>query len=171
MNITDVDDRIIKDLMAKGVTLEELTAPHIERFVADLDKLHIGPPDKLARATEHIPEMATIIKRLVDSGHAYAVDDGSIFFRISTWPSYGVLAKLDPEQAQSTERVAADDYGKDDVRDFAVWKGTKPGELVEYRGRNGAPWLAHRVLGDEHEISRRVLRHSHRWCRSDLPAP
>jgi cysteinyl-tRNA synthetase len=128
MNITDVDDRIIKDLMAKGVTLEELTAPHIERFVADLDKLHIGPPDKLARATEHIPEMATIIKRLVDSGHAYAVDDGSIFFRISTWPSYGVLAKLDPEQAQSTERVAADDYGKDDVRDFAVWKGTKPGE-------------------------------------------
>jgi len=128
MNITDVDDRIIKDLAAKGGTLDELTAPHIERFVTDLAKLKIGPPDKLARATEHIPEMAAIVKRLVDNGHAYAVDDGSIFFRISTWPSYGVLAKLDPEQAQTTERVAADDYGKDDIRDFAVWKGTKPGE-------------------------------------------
>jgi cysteinyl-tRNA synthetase len=128
MNITDVDDRIIRDLAAKGGTLDELTAPHIERFIADLAKLRIGPPDKLARATEHIPEMAAIVKKLVDNGHAYAVDDGSIFFRISTWPRYGVLAKLDPDQAQSTERVAADDYGKDDVRDFAVWKGTKPGE-------------------------------------------
>jgi cysteinyl-tRNA synthetase len=128
MNITDVDDRIIRDLVQKGVTLDELTAPHIERFVNDLAALRIGPPDKLARATEHIPEMAAIVRTLVDRGHAYVVDDGSIFFRISTWPSYGTLARLDPEQARSTERVASDDYGKDDVRDFAVWKGPKPGE-------------------------------------------
>ena len=72
--------------------------------------------------------MADIVKTLIDNGHAYAVDDGSVFFRISAWPSYGVLAKLDPEQARSTERVAADDYGKDDVRDFALWKGASDGE-------------------------------------------
>jgi cysteinyl-tRNA synthetase len=128
MNITDVDDRIIRDLGEKGGTLDELTAPHIARFKEDLAKLRIGPPEELARATEHIPEMAELVKSLVDSGHAYAVEDGSIFFRISTWPSYGVLAKLDPTQSRSTERVASDDYGKDDVRDFAIWKGAKPGE-------------------------------------------
>jgi cysteinyl-tRNA synthetase len=128
MNITDVDDRIIRDLGEKGGTLDELTAPHIARFMEDLAKLRIGPPTVLSRATEHIPEMADMVKTLVDGGHAYAVDDGSIFFRISTWPSYGVLARLDPDQSRSTERVAADDYGKDDVRDFAVWKGAKPGE-------------------------------------------
>jgi cysteinyl-tRNA synthetase len=128
MNITDVDDRIIRDLAAAGGTLDELTAPHIARFKADLDKLRVGPPTALARATEHIAEMAEIIRTLIDNGHAYAVDDGSVFFRISSWPAYGVLAKLDPDQARSTERVAADDYGKDDVRDFAVWKGAKDGE-------------------------------------------
>src|SRR4051794_9548807 len=141
MNITDVDDRIIRDLGEKGGTLDELTAPHIARFIEDLEKLRIGPPTVLSRATEHVPEMADMVKTLVDGGHAYAVDDGSIFFRISTWPSYGALAKLDPEQARSTERVAADDYGKDDVRDFAVWKGTKPGEpswdTVAGKGRPG----------------------------------
>jgi cysteinyl-tRNA synthetase len=128
MNITDVDDRIIRDLGEKGGTLDELTAPHIARFQDDLAKLRIGPPDILSRATEHVPEMADLVKTLIDNGHAYAADDGSVFFRISTWPSYGVLAKLDPDQARSTERVAADDYGKDDVRDFALWKGAKPGE-------------------------------------------
>jgi len=128
MNITDVDDRIIRDLAAKGGTLDELTAPHIANFVADLARMRIGPPSVLARATEHIPEMATIVRRLIDNGHAYATDDGSVFFRISAWPSYGVLAKLDPDQARSTERVAADDYGKDDVRDFALWKGARDGE-------------------------------------------
>jgi cysteinyl-tRNA synthetase len=128
MNITDVDDRIIKDLAEKGGTLDELTAPHIADFVADLERLRIGPPDILSRATEHIPEMAELVQTLIDKGHAYVADDGSVFFRISTWPSYGVLAKLDPDQARTTDRVAADDYGKDDVRDFAIWKGAKPGE-------------------------------------------
>ncbi len=128
MNITDVDDRIIRDLQAAGGTLEELTAPHIARFEADMQALRVGPPTHLTRATRHIPEMAALIATLLEKGHAYRVDDGSIFFRISTWPAYGTLAKLDPEQMHATERVAADDYGKDDVRDFAVWKGPKPTE-------------------------------------------
>jgi cysteinyl-tRNA synthetase len=72
--------------------------------------------------------MAALIARLLDNGHAYRADDGSIFFRISSWPAYGKLARLEPDAARQTERVAADDYGKDDVRDFALWKGPKPGE-------------------------------------------
>jgi cysteinyl-tRNA synthetase len=128
MNITDVDDRIIRDLATAGGTLDELTAPHIARFLADLDQLRIGPPDVLTRATEHIPEMAALIARLLASGHAYGTDDGSIFFRISSWPAYGALARLEPGAGRQTERVAADDYGKDDVRDFALWKGPKAGE-------------------------------------------
>jgi cysteinyl-tRNA synthetase len=72
--------------------------------------------------------MARIISTLLEKGHAYRTDDGSIFFRISSWPAYGRLARLDPEQLQVGERVEADDYGKDDVRDFALWKGPKAGE-------------------------------------------
>ncbi|MEA2677407.1 MAG: cysteinyl-tRNA synthetase [Chloroflexota bacterium] len=128
MNITDVDDRIIRDLQAAGGTLDELTAPHIAGFMANLGKLRIGPPDKLVRATEHIPEMAALIARLQANGHAYKTDDGSIFFDISSWPAYGTLARLDPDAARQTDRVAADDYGKEDVRDFALWKGHKDGE-------------------------------------------
>ncbi|HLB43743.1 MAG TPA: cysteine--tRNA ligase [Candidatus Limnocylindrales bacterium] len=128
MNITDVDDRLIRDLKEATGTLDELTAPHIARFLADLAYLRIGPPEVLVRATEHVPEMAALIARLITNGHAYRTDDGSIFFRISSWAAYGALAKLEPAAARQTERVAADDYGKDDARDFALWKGPKPGE-------------------------------------------
>jgi len=128
MNITDVDDRIIRDLQTSGGTLDELTAPHIARFLADLVDLRIGPPDVLPRATAHIPEMAVLSARLLEKGHAYRTDDGSVFYRISSWPAYGTLAKLDAAAARAGERVAADDYGKDDARDFAIWKGPREGE-------------------------------------------
>lgn len=128
MNITDVDDRIIRDLQAAGGSLDELTAPHVARFMADMADLRVGPPGQLTRATEHIDEMASLIAALLEKDHAYRTDDGSIFFRIATWPTYGTLAKLKPQQARVGDRVAADDYGKDDVRDFALWKGPKPGE-------------------------------------------
>jgi cysteinyl-tRNA synthetase len=128
MNITDVDDRIINNLAAAGGTLDELTAPHIERFKADLDTLRVSPRDVMPRATQHVPEMAALIGKLVENGHAYRTDDGSIFFRISSWPAYGTLARLEPEQLHQGERVASDDYAKDDVRDFALWKGHRNGE-------------------------------------------
>ena len=128
MNITDVDDRIIRDLAAAGGTLDELTAPHIGRFLSDLERLRIGPPTVLPRATEHVDEMADLIATLIDKGHAYRAEDGSIFFRIGSWPAYGALTRIDPEAARVGERVAADDYGKDDVRDFALWKGARDGE-------------------------------------------
>ena len=82
----------------------------------------------MPRATEHIPQMVELIRKLLDPGNAYRTDDGSIFFRIASWPDYGRLARLDPEGMRVGERVEADEYGKDDVRDFALWKGPKPGE-------------------------------------------
>jgi len=85
-------------------------------------------PDVVPRATEHIPEMAALLERLLAAGHAYRTDDGSVFFRISSWPAYGRLARLDPEQLRVGERVAADEYSKDDVRDFVLWKAPRDGE-------------------------------------------
>ena len=86
-------------------------------------------PDVLPRATEHIDaDGPRSSRRSLERGHAYRTDDGSIFFRIASWPAYGRLARLDPEQLRVGERVEADEYGKDDVRDFALWKGPKPGE-------------------------------------------
>jgi cysteinyl-tRNA synthetase len=128
MNLTDVDDRIIRDAVAKGVSIEELTVPHTRTFLDDLARLRLTSPDHLPRATQHIDDMVSLIGTLLDKGHAYRTEDGSIFFRIDTWPSYGRLAHLDPERQRMGERVEADDYGKDDARDFALWKAPKPGE-------------------------------------------
>jgi cysteinyl-tRNA synthetase len=128
MNITDVDDKIIRDANAQGVPIGELTARHTATFLEDMARLRITMPDVLPRATEHVTEMAVLIATLLEKGHAYRTDDGSIFFRISSWPAYGKLARLDPTQQRVGERVEADEYSKDDVRDFALWKGPKEGE-------------------------------------------
>ena len=128
MNITDIDDKIIKGAAAAGVSIGELADRWLERFLADADTLRMTRPDVLPRATEHIDRIVELITTLLEGGHAYRTDDGSIFFRISSWPSYGRLARLDPEQLRVGERVEADEYAKDDVRDFALWKGRKPGE-------------------------------------------
>jgi cysteinyl-tRNA synthetase len=85
-------------------------------------------PDVLPRATDHIDAMAELIAQMLETGNAYRTEDGSIFFRISSWPAYGRLSRLDATQLRVGERVVADDYGKDDVRDFALWKGPKPGD-------------------------------------------
>jgi len=128
MNITDVDDKIIRDAAAEGIAIEALTARYADVFLADMTRLRVTPPDALPRATEHIPEMVALIETLLDKGHAYRADDGSIFFRIASWPAYGRLAHVDPSQQRVGERVEADDYGKDDVRDFALWKGPRASE-------------------------------------------
>ena len=128
MNITDVDDKIIRGAAASGETIEALAARHLDAFLADAANLRMTTPDVMPRATRHIDEMVALIETLLERGHAYRSDDGSIFFRISSWPAYGRLARLDPEGLRVGERVEADEYGKDDVRDFALWKGPKPGE-------------------------------------------
>ncbi len=128
VNITDVDDRIIRDAIEREMPIAKLTAPHIEHFLDDWRRLRLSEPDVRPRATEHIPQMVDLIERLLEAGHAYRTEDGSVFFRISSWPGYGRLARIDPSQQRVGERVVADDYGKDDVRDFALWKGPKEGE-------------------------------------------
>ncbi|HEX7951197.1 MAG TPA: cysteine--tRNA ligase [Candidatus Limnocylindrales bacterium] len=128
LNITDVDDKIIRGAAAAGEPIDVLAGRYLERFLADAAALRMTVPDVMPRATEHIDRMASLVATLLDRGHAYRTDDGSIFFRIASWPAYGKLARLDPEGLRVGERVEADEYGKDDVRDFALWKGPKAGE-------------------------------------------
>jgi len=128
MNVTDVDDKIIRDAGREGVPIGELTARYTGAFLEDAARLRMTPPDVMPRATEHIPDMVALIERLLAAGHAYRTDDGSIFFRIGSWPGYGQLAHIDPSQQRVGERVESDEYDKDDVRDFAVWKGAREGE-------------------------------------------
>jgi cysteinyl-tRNA synthetase len=128
MNITDVDDKIIRDAAAAGIAIDELTEGHTRTFLEDLATLGIPRPDVMPRATAHIGDMVRLIETLIERGHAYRTDDGSVFFRIASWPAYGRLARLDPERLRPGERVADDEYDKDDVRDFALWKAAKPGE-------------------------------------------
>jgi cysteinyl-tRNA synthetase len=128
MNLTDIDDKIIKGAAAAGVSISELTDRWIAQFRSDAAAVGMTTPDVMPRATEHIPQIVDLVQRLLDGGYAYRTDDGSIFFRIQSWPAYGRLARLDPERMRVGERVEADEYGKDDVRDFALWKGPKRGE-------------------------------------------
>jgi cysteinyl-tRNA synthetase len=128
MNITDIDDKIIRGAAAAGLGIDALADRYVELFVADGATLRMTVPDAMPRATRHIDDMVALIETLLERGHAYRTDDGSIFFRIASWPAYGQLARLDPDQLRVGERVEADEYAKDDVRDFALWKGPKPGE-------------------------------------------
>ncbi len=128
MNVTDIDDKIIRGAAAAGESIEVLADRWTERFRSDARTLRMTEPDVLPRATGHIDDIVGLVETLLDRGHAYRTDDGSIFFRIASWPAYGRLARLDPDQLRVGERVEADEYGKDDVRDFAIWKGRKPAE-------------------------------------------
>ena len=128
MNLTDVDDKIIRAAQAGNVSIGEISERYADLFTTDIATLSMTVPDVMPRATAHIPQMVELIQQLLDGGHAYRTDDGSIFFRISSWPEYGRLARIDPEGMRVGERVEADEYAKDDVRDFALWKGARPGE-------------------------------------------
>ena len=128
MNVTDIDDKIIRGAAAAGIGIEALAERWLERFTMDAAAVRMTTPDVLPRATRHIDEMVALIATLVEKEHAYRTEDGSIFFRIASWPAYGRLARLDPEQLRVGERVEADEYAKDDVRDFALWKAPKPNE-------------------------------------------
>jgi cysteinyl-tRNA synthetase len=127
MNITDVDDKIIRNSAAAGVTVQRYTAKFIQAFLEDSATLSIEQPI-LVRATEHIPEMADFIAGLVKKGFAYRTDDGSYYFRIAKFPAYGQLSKKDFAGMTDGARVDVDEYEKDSARDFALWKAPKPGE-------------------------------------------
>ncbi len=127
MNLTDVDDKTILGAHKAGVSLTEYTEPFIKTFLRDLETLRFEKVEHFPKATDHVPQMIRLIETLVAKGFAY-VSDGSVFFSIGKDEDYGRLSGFDLDQAKRGERVASDEYGKEDVRDFVLWKAVKPGE-------------------------------------------
>ena len=127
MNLTDVDDKTIRGAAEKGLELDVYTAPFITAFEADLATLNVVPASAYPRATHYIEGMKKIIARLLAGGYAYE-SDGSVWFRIAADDDYGKLSGFRKDEARVGERVASDEYETEDVRDFVLWKGAKPGE-------------------------------------------
>ena len=125
MNVTDVDDKIIRNALAAGKPIGEYTARFEKAFFEDMEALGIERPEHVPRATEHIPEMVTLIERLAAKDIAYQTEDGSWYFRIARFPEYGKLSKKDLEGMEDGARVDVDEYEKDAARDFALWKAVK----------------------------------------------
>jgi cysteinyl-tRNA synthetase len=121
MNVTDVDDRIIQLAAQAGAELVEFTSAHVRAFEEDMATLRIERPERMPKATEHIPEMVALIERLRDRGHTYDAD-GSVYFRIATFPQYGRLSRLDVAGIKAGARVDTDKYDKENARDFVLWK-------------------------------------------------
>ena len=131
MNITDVDDKIIRNSARDGVTVQQYTAKYEKAFLEDAAMIGIEQP-AIVRATEHIPEMADFVAKLVAKEIAYRADDGSYYFRIAKFLKYGKLSKKDSQSEHARRRpwrsIVVDEYDKDSARDFALWKAPKPGE-------------------------------------------
>jgi cysteinyl-tRNA synthetase len=160
MNITDVDDKIIRNAAEAGISIGDYTAKFEKAFFEDLDWLRVERPEIIARATEHIPRMVALIQRLAAAGAAYQTEDGSWYFRLASFPDYGKLSKKDLSGMEDGARVDVDEYEKDSARDFALWKAAKPGETswetAIGRGRPG--WhiecsaMAMEYLGDSFDL-------------------
>jgi cysteinyl-tRNA synthetase len=128
MNITDVDDKIIRNAARDKKTVQEYTRKYEEAFLEDMGSLNLERPERMVRATEHIHQMAEFIAALEKKGIAYRTEDGSYYFRIAKFPEYGKLSKKDFAGMETGARVDVDEYEKDDARDFALWKAPKEGE-------------------------------------------
>lgn len=129
MNLTDIDDKTIKGSAAEGKSLREFTDTYIQAFYADIDTLRIERAEHYPRATDYIPQMVELVRRLTANGHTYLLE-GSTYFRISTFPRYGRLSGVLLDEVKPGARVDADEYEKEDVRDFVLWKAPKEGEPV-----------------------------------------
>ena len=127
MNLTDVEDKIIAAAIEAGVDIGDFTAPHVRSFFEDLSALRIERVEHYPRATAHIDEMIAMVEQLLEQGYAYRADD-SVFFRIAADADYGKLSGIDLDQVRQGARVQSDEYGKEDARDFVLWKGAKEGE-------------------------------------------
>jgi cysteinyl-tRNA synthetase len=128
VNLTDVDDKTIEGARKAGLPLAEYTQPFADAFLRDLAVLHIERAERYPKATDHIAEMIALTADLIEKGYAYVATDGSVFFSIAKDADYGALSGFDLEAARQGERVASDEYGKEDVRDFVLWKAAKPDE-------------------------------------------
>jgi cysteinyl-tRNA synthetase len=135
MNLTDVDDKIIKRANERGLTITQVTNPVIEIFHRDREYLRIERAEAYPRATEFIPQMIALVETLIERGVAYLAEDGSVYFAIGRFPQYGRLSRLDTREVKAGARVAQDDYSKENAQDFALWKAAK-----EEDERTGAAW-------------------------------
>lgn len=127
MNITDVEDKIIRSAMQEGKSLREYTSVYEDAFLEDCAKLRLQRPERLVRATEHIPEMIEAVEKLTEKGFTYA-SDGSVYYRIAKFQDYGKLSRLDVGGMRAGARVDVDEYDKADARDFVLWKAKKENE-------------------------------------------
>ena len=139
MNLTDVDDKIIKRAVEQGKRIGEITEPVTEVFDADRQYLRIEPAEIYPKATQYIPQMIALVERLVKAGVAYEAEDGSVYFAIARFPQYGRLSRLDTREIRSGARVAQDDYAKENAQDFALWKAAKP-EDEQVGAAWDSPW-------------------------------
>ena len=128
MNLTDVDDKTIRGANAAGVKLTDYTKTYKDAFFADLKVLNIQPAEVYPAATDHIPEMISLVEKLVEKGVAYKSDDGSVYFAVTKFPGYGKLAHIDFDNQRTGARCAADEYDKENVGDFALWKAWEPSD-------------------------------------------
>jgi cysteinyl-tRNA synthetase len=137
MNLTDVDDRTINAANGAGVKLQQHTAPFVQAFFEDRDYLRLEPATHYPRATGHIPQMVALIERLLERGVAYRGEDGSVYFAIERFPSYGRLSRVERRDLKAGARVSSDEYAKEDARDFVLWKAARPEDEAA-----GAAWDA-----------------------------
>jgi cysteinyl-tRNA synthetase len=121
MNITDVEDKIIRDSQKEKIPLKEFTEKYTQAFFEDLEALNISKPEHFPKATEHINEMVALIQTLLEKEIAYKTEDG-IYFNIRKFPNYGKLSKINVEQTETGKRIKGDEYDKENIQDFALWK-------------------------------------------------
>jgi len=121
-NITDVDDKTIRDSQKEGVSLKKFTQRYEKAFFEDLEAVKIMPADYYPRATEHVKEMVALVKKLINKGLAYKADDGSVYFSVAKFKGYGKLAHIDFKKLKTRTRVKNDEYEKGEAQDFALWK-------------------------------------------------
>ncbi len=162
MNLTDVDDKTIRDSRAAGVPLREFTAKYKQAFFEDIRTLNIEPAEVYPAATDHIPQMIRLISVLMEKGYAYQAEDRSVYFSIDKFKDYGKLAKIDRENQRSGVRIRNDEYAKDSVADFALWKAwdENDGEVAwdSPWGRGRPGWhiecsaMSSEYLGDHFDI-------------------
>lgn len=164
MNLTDVEDKIIRRAAERGVRIRDVTEPMIAVFNEDRRYLRIEDAERYPRATEHIRDMIALVARLMDRGVAYQADDGSVYFAIDRFPAYGRLSRLDTREIKSGARVSQDDYTKENAQDFVLWKAAKP-EDEQTEAVWDSPWgkgrpgwhlecsaMAMRYLGETFDI-------------------
>ncbi len=164
MNITDVDDKTIRDSQAEGKTLKEFTEFYTEKFYEDIKSLNILPPEKYTKATDNIPAMVELTKKLLGNGLAYKSEDGSVYFNIKKFSNYGKLSNLvlENQMENAGGRIKTDEYDKENVQDFALWKawGKNDGDVFwdTELGKGRPGWhiecsaMSMKFLGEEIDI-------------------